>query len=140
MKELETYHTPNGIIKKLNTFKGKKALIGDYSPISYYNTQMVLESLGFEIDIAKDIETIQTKLSQKNYDIIFSNNIYMSGTGEILLQKLKSIKDFHTPIIVHTVSDNTDNYFINLGFNGYLKKPIKQDETMNLLKKLFCKV
>ena len=48
-----TYHTPNGIIKKLDTFKGKKVLVGDYFAPSYYNTKMVLDSLGFDITIVE---------------------------------------------------------------------------------------
>ena len=54
----------------------------------------------------------------------------------MLLQELKSLKDFNTPIVIHTISDNTNNQFIELGFDGYLKKPIKQDETIEVLKKL----
>lgn len=138
MEELKTYNTPNGIITKLDTFKGKKALVGDYFSFSYFNTKMVLESLGIEYEIVSTIDEIITRIQAGNkYDIIFTNNIYMnSGFGQTLLLQLKAIKGFNTPIIIHTISDNTDNYFINLGFDGYLKKPIKQDETINVLKKL----
>lgn len=136
MENLE-YNTPNGIIKKLDTFKGKRALIGDYFAFSYANTKMVLESLGFEIDIEKTMYAVKQKALQNNYDVIFTNNIYqIGGTGPDLLKELKENKSFKTPIIIHTISDNTDNYFTNLGFDGYLKKPIKQDETMQLLKKI----
>lgn len=136
MENLE-YHTPNGIIKKLDTFKGKRALIGDYFAFSYTNTKMVLESLGFEIDIEKTMYAVKQKALQNNYDVIFTNNIYqVGGTGPDLLKELKENDGFKTPIIIHTISDNTNNYFTNLGFDGYLKKPIKQDETMQLLKKI----
>lgn len=136
MENLE-YNTPNEIIKKLDTFKGKRALIGDYFAFSYANTKMVLESLGFEIDIEKTMYAVKQKALQNNYDVIFTNNIYqIGGTGPDLLKELKENKSFKTPIIIHTISDNTDNYFTNLGFDGYLKKPIKQDETMQLLKKI----
>lgn len=47
--EQTTYNTPNGTIKKLDTFKGKRALVGDYLNCSFKNTEMVLDSLGFEI-------------------------------------------------------------------------------------------
>lgn len=137
MEELKTYNTPNGVITKLDTFKGKKALVGDYSSISYCNTKMVLESLGIEYDIVDTLEEVKTKALQNNYDIIFTNNIYMSGTGEILLKELKGVKNFKTPIIIHTISDNINNQFIKLGFNGYLKKPIKQEETITLLQSIF---
>lgn len=138
MKELETYNTPNGIITKLDIFKGKKALIGDYSPASYFNTKMVLDSLGIEYEIVSTIDEVINKIQTGNkYDIIFTNNIYIGGgIGQILLRILRTIKGFNTPIVVHTISDNIDNYYINIGFDGYLKKPIKQDETIQILKKL----
>lgn len=133
-----TYHTPNGIIKKLDTFKGKRALIGDYFSFSYTNTKMVLESLGFEIDIEKTMYAVKQKALQNNYDVIFTNNIYqVGGTGPDLLKELRENKNFNTPIIIHTISDNVNNCFTNLGFDGYLKKPIKQDETIQLLKKIW---
>lgn len=138
MEEIKSYNTPNGIITKLDTFKGKKALIGDYSPASYFNTKMVLDSLGIEYEIVSTIEDVINKIKTGNkYDIIFTNNIYIGGgIGQILLRLLKNIKEFDTPIVIHTISDNTDDYFINIGFDGYLKKPIKQDETIKVLRNL----
>lgn len=138
MKEIKTYNTPNGIITKLDTFKGKKALIGDYSPASYFNTKMVLDSLGIEYEIVSTIDEVIDKIQSGNkYDVIFTNNIYIGGgIGQILLRILKNIKEFNTPIVIHTILDNTDNYFINIGFDGYLKKPIKQEETIKVLKEL----
>lgn len=73
----------------------------------------------------------------EKFDVIFTNNIYLIGrTGTELLQKLKRIEGFNTPVIIHTLSDNIDNKFIKLGFNGYLKKLIRQDETIELLKNI----
>ena len=48
-QEKTTYNTPNGIIKKIDIFKGKRVLVGDYLNCSFVNTEMVLDSLGFEI-------------------------------------------------------------------------------------------
>jgi len=138
MNELEIYHTPNGIIKKLDTLKGKRALVGDDTASSFFNTKMVLDSLGIEYEIISSIDEIIDKLQNiSNYDIIFTNNIYRNGdTGTKLLQKLKAINGFNIPIVIHTISNNTNNNFIKLGFDSYLKKPIKQDETIQLFKNL----
>lgn len=99
---------------------------------------MVLDSLGIEYEIVSTIDEVIDKIkSGNNYDIIFTNNIYLGGgIGQIILRVLKNIKGFNTPIVIHTVSDNTDNYFLNIGFDGYLKKPIKQEETIKVLEKL----
>lgn len=92
MEELKTYHTPNGIIRKLDTFKGKRALIGDYSIISYHNTIMVLESLGLEYNIADSIEIVKELVTKNNYDIIFSNNIYRQRNMWITITGTKTNK------------------------------------------------
>ena len=133
MKEKEQiiYNTPNGLIYQLDIFKGKKALVGDYFSPSYANTKIVLESLGMKVIIEKTINGIKDRiLKGEQYDVIFTNNIYRSGTGLQLLKELKEIEGFSTPIIIHTVSKEHIQYFLNLGFNGCLNKPIKQEETI----------
>lgn len=139
MKEKEQiiYNTQNGLIYQLDIFKGKKALVGDYFPCSYDNTKMVLESLGIEVTIEETIDGVKDRiLNGEQYDVIFTNNIYRSGTGLQLLQEFKKIEGFNTPIIIHTISREPIQYFLKLGFDGCLKKPIKQEETIQVLKVL----
>lgn len=138
LKNQITYNTPNGTIKKLDLFTGKKALVGDYSHLSYKNTNMILQSLGFEITNERYPDDIIDRIKQgEKYDIIFTNNVYEFGrSGLQLLKELQKIKNFNTPIIIHTISDNINNSFTNFGFDGYLKKPIKQEDTIQVLKSL----
>lgn len=138
-KEENTYHTPNGIIKRLDIFKNKRALIGDYDCASYYNTKRVLLSLGFDVDILGNIEDIERIIkSNQKYDVIFTNNLYCNGTGKDLLQKLKNIDNFNIPIILHSITKDLEYYSFENGFDGFLPKPIKQEETINLLNKLLA--
>ena len=99
---------------------------------------MVLNSLGFEMTIVKTYYDVIDKIKQgEKYDVIFTNNIYrIGGTGPQLLKELKEIEGFNTPVIIHTISEQPINYFLSLGFNGYLKKPIRQDETIQVLQNL----
>lgn len=137
-KEQIIYKTPNGIIKKLDTFKGKRALVGDYLSYSYCFTVDVLNSLGIEVVIENTPFSIYERIRRgEHFDVIFTNNIYRYGTGEQLLDILHTLKNFKTPVIIHTISDNINNEFIDKGFDGYLKKPIKQEETIKVLKKIF---
>ena len=64
--------------------------------------------------------------------MIITNNIYNGSTGSELLNELKEIEGFNTPIIIHTISKEPIQHFINLGFDGCLKNPIKQKETIQL--------
>ena len=131
------YDTPNGQIFCMDIFKGKKALVGDYFAFSYANTKMVLQSLGMKVIIEETMNGVKNRiLKGEQYDVIFTNNIYRSGTGTQLLKELKEIEGFNIPIIIHTISEEPIQHFLNLGFDGCLKKPIKQEETIQVLKNL----
>lgn len=135
-KEQTTYNTPNGTIKKLDIFKGKRVLVGDYLDCSFMNTEMVLDSLGFEIvrETAEPMMFYRVARGEK-FDVIITNNIYRIGCdGAELLKRFKEIEGFKTPVIIHTISEKPIEYFLNLGFDGCLKKPIKQEETIQVLK------
>lgn len=126
----------------ITTFKGKRALVGDYFEPSFDNTRTVLESLGIDVIHEKtEPAVINRVLNGEKFDVIFTNNIYQIGsTGPELLQKLKQIDGFNIPVVIHTISEMPKEYFIQLGFDGCLKKPIKQDETLELLRQIFKKV
>ena len=119
-------------------YKGKKALIGDYLVYSYTITKSVLESLGFEVSVALSSDELVQKIkNNEKYDIIFTNNIYRDGTGQKCLSILKSIKDFNTPIVIHTVTKNAKYHFVNeLGFDAYIEKPVTQAKLLPILEKL----
>lgn len=132
------YDTPNGTIRKIGSFKGKKVLLGDYSNINSQNTIMVLESLGMEVTREKRLDNIIKRISEGEfYDVIITNNVYeFGGSGLELLKELRKLQGFHTPVVIHTISENMNGYFEFCGFDGYLKKPIKQKDTLNVLSKL----
>ncbi len=116
-------------------FYNKKILVGDYDNTSFKYTNMVLSKLGFIVSNATTVEKIKEKiLNGENYDIIITNNIYKHSSGEELIKELKKIDSFTTPIVIHSISNEDD--FKNLGFAGYLKKPINEQEVIDLFNKL----
>ena len=81
---------------------------------SYTNTKRVLESLGFDVTVAlSGTEVVKRVKDGENYDIIFSNNIYRNGTGQECLKELKQIEGFNTPVVIHTLTENKRDYFVN---------------------------
>ena len=124
--------------EKVKMFNGKTALIGDYFLPSCNNTKSILEDLGFDVDIAESSQYVVDKIKYgEKYDIIFSNNIYKDGTGVECLKKLKSINGFSIPVVVHTVTKNNQNYFVNdIGFDAYIEKPITKDKIIPIIEKL----
>lgn len=138
---LGCYKTCNGDLIKEPIYEGKKALIGDYMASSFNNTKKVLQSLGFTVDIEKRQDDVINRLSYGNdYDIIFTNNVYPDGSGPELLNELKSFEGFSTPVVIHTISKNQKEYFVDyLGFDGYIEKPVTPDDLKPILEEIFNK-
>lgn len=124
---------------KEKKYTGKTALVGDYFLPSYSNTKTVLEELGFSVDIAESSQYLINKFKYgEKYDIIFSNNIYKDGTSPECLKKLKEIKGFSTPVIIDTTTQNAKKHFVDdIGFDGYIEKPVTKEKLIPLLDKLF---
>ncbi len=105
---------PEKKLEKEPLYVGRKALIGDYYKDSYNNTKRVLESLGFDVTVALSGKEVVKRIKDgEKYDIIFTNNIYRNGTGQECLEELKQIKGFDTPVVIHTLTENRRDYFVN---------------------------
>ncbi len=136
--KIDTFDVCGGKVKKEPIYKGKKALIGDYLPISYFNTENVLRSLGFCVDIVPTVEDVVNKIRYgEHYDIIFTNKVYEHGSGEDCLKQLRELKDFNIPIVLHTATKGERDFFVNeIGFNEYIEKPITQENVKIILKRI----
>lgn len=141
-KDIDTFNVSTGEIFLEPIYKGKKALIGDYLNFSYINTERVLRSLGFSVDIVSNGNDIIEKMKYgEHYDIIFSNNIYRYGpTGPECLKKLRELENFSTPIVIHTITKDKRDYFVNtIGFDDYIVKPVTQENVKPILHRLLDK-
>ena len=105
---------------------------------SYSNTKALLEELGFIVNVAESSKYLVNKIRYgEKYDIIFSNNIYRDGTGLECLKKPKEIKGFSTPVVVHTITKNAKNYFVDeIGFDDYIEKSITKNKLIPILEKI----
>ena len=106
---------------------------------SFSNTKKVLKSLGFSVDVVRNKEDVINKVKYENYyDIIFSNNVYPDGSGSDCLKELRSLENFSTPVIIHTITENARDYFINvIGFDEYITKPLTQSKVKYALENIF---
>ena len=56
------------------------------------------------------------------------------------MKKLKEIKVFSTPVIIHTVEENERDYFVNqIGFDDCIIKSITVESILPVLEKIFGK-
>jgi CheY-like chemotaxis protein len=119
-------------------FEGKKALIGNYDSFSSKLTRTMLMNFGISADIVTTGIDVYDRIKNGcKYDIIFTNNIYLkSYGGPELLQKLRALNNFNTPVVIHTITKNARKHFVDdLGFDDYLEKPIKYSELEKVLDK-----
>lgn len=138
-EEISSIKIANKKIIKNPIFKGKRALIGDYTHYSYDNTIKILKSYGMTVDVVHKGTDIIDKIKHGyKCDIIFTNNIYQEGyDGPSTLDKLKEIEGFNIPVVIHTISANERHRFIDIyGFDEYIVKPLTQENTKPVLDKL----
>ena len=123
--------------------KKPKILIGDYNMQTVSKTCGILMNMGFDVDVVETAEDIIERVkSFMHYDLIISNNEYYGSKHKSkitnsyqLLNQLKEIEDFNTPVIVLTVSDDREK-FISYGFNEYMQKILDAEKVIEVFPKV----
>ena len=121
-----------------NIYKNKKVLVGDYNEITRDLTSNILKSFSIKVyELSSSSDILKKIKSGKKYDLIITNNIYKDDMdGLTLLKELKNIENFSTPIIITTIDKNRD-YYINLGFDEYINKPLDIEKVKKVLNNIF---
>lgn len=128
-------------LKKDKRYNNKRVIVGDYTSQAD-NTMKVLQSFGLIVDVVKSGNDIVDRIKNGfKYDLIFTNNQYEKGvTGPNTLDKLKQIKGFKTPVIIHTVDFNKrETYIKEYGFDEYIEKPLNTEKVKPILNKFLNK-
>ena len=60
--------------------------------------------------------------------------MYKHGSGEELVRDLKEIEGFNPPVIIHSISEESE--FNGSNFDGYLQKPINKEDVIELFNKI----
>ena len=127
--------------------KKPKILVGDYNPSSARNTCGTLMRMGFDVDVVETAEDIIERVKTfMHYDLIISNNEYYGSKHKSkitssfkLLDELKEIEDFDTPVIVLTVSNERDK-FISYGFSEHIEKVLDEEKIVKTFPKVIKKI
>ena len=115
-----------------------KVLVGDYTTSMAPYTNSILKSMGVQTEVVPTASDVIDRInSGKKYDFIITNNVYPKGeSGKQVLDTLKSIEDFSTPIIILTIDQDARELYVDeLGFDEYIPKPLDVDK----VKKVFTK-
>lgn len=117
--------------------KNKNILIVDDNKINLKVATKLLQSINANIDTVLSGKECLEKVQNKEYDLIFLDQMMPEMDGIMTLKKLKEIKDFKTPVIVLTADaiKGMKEKYIKEGFNDYISKPIEKEQLYEIIKK-----
>jgi PAS domain S-box-containing protein len=127
--------TPKQKIK----FEGKKALLVDDDSMIRLLGQIILENLGFEVDLAEGGAEAIEMLNDHTYDILVLD-IYMPGVSGIdVANFLRQVKQNETTKILAVTAafmKKDIQKYKAAGINDYMSKPFKESKLYKAISKL----
>ncbi len=127
-------------IEKVEAFNasGQKVLVVDDNKINLKVAERLLRDYNLSIELViSGPECINRILDGKKYDLIFMDIMMPKMKGPEVLQNLKNIIGFNTPVVALTadVISGMEEKYISQGFDDCLAKPIVEEELYYVLKK-----
>lgn len=114
----------------------KRVLIMDRTSMAFF-TRETLQNVGIESDIVSSKNQLIGNFysSQNKYDFVLSGSI-LDDTTDItdVIETIKNSTDENIPIYLLTTDSSFEDEYENIGFDGYLEKPLKIAKLIELLK------
>ncbi|MBQ9071912.1 MAG: response regulator [Bacilli bacterium] len=140
-----TQEIRNGLYKKeelieneILKFDNKKVLLVDDNKLNIKVGIKKLKEYNLDItSVENGFECINKIENNNKYDLILMDIMMPKISGVETLKRLKQIEDFNTPVIALTadaIQGRADKY-LEVGFSGYLSKPIEDNELRKVLSK-----
>lgn len=125
----------------MSSYKGKKILLVEDNELNQEIAEEILREAGFVVDIAGDGSVAVEKMAssrQGQYDLILMDIQMPIMNGYEATRQIRSMEIQHCkqiPIIAMTANAFDEDRMLALqaGMNGYLTKPIKIDEMLNVI-------
>ena len=122
--------------KYYEVYNDKKILVVDDNESSIKIIEKLLKGTDIVIESVLTGREALAKIKTKNrYDLILLDESLSQVSGEELLKKFKSFRNFNIPVILLS-KDNKYEYneeYIKMGFNDILIKPLKKDELIKII-------
>lgn len=120
---------------------GKRVLLAEDNELNAEIAQVILETMGMEVDLAEDGVVCVNKLCAAEagrYDVILMDIQMPNMNGYEATQRIRSLDDTvksHIPIIAMTANafDEDRRMALEAGMNGHLAKPIEPEKIMRTL-------
>ena len=117
---------------------GQKVMIVDDNKINLKVAEKLFAEYQLEIDLATSGQECIDKVNIKNdYNIIFLDIMMPQMKGPEVVEKLKKIPGFQTPVVALTadVITGLEDKYIEQGFDDCMSKPIIEEDLYYMLKK-----
>ena len=117
---------------------GQKVLVVDDNKINLKVAEKLLAEYKLDIELVDNgRECINRVLSGNKYDVIFLDIMMPKMKGPEVLQNLKNITGFNTPVVALTadVISGMEEKYIEQGFDDCMPKPIVEEELFYMLKR-----
>ncbi len=136
LEEISQTEETNGV-EPFNAY-GQSILVVDDNKINLKVAERLLREYNLTIETADSGKECLSKiLNGKKYDLIFLDIMMPKMKGPEVLQNLKNISGFNTPVIALTadVISGMEDKYIKEGFDDCLPKPIIDEDLYRILKK-----
>ena len=131
-------HKKEEVIEEILKFDNKKILLVDDNKLNIKVGTKILKEYNLDITPCESgFECLNKIENNKKFDIILLDIMMPKMGGVETLKKLKQIDGFNTPVIALTADaiQGRENKYLEVGFSGYLSKPIENDELKKVLSK-----
>ena len=139
-----TQEIRNGLYKKEEVieeeikFDNKKVLLVDDNKLNIKVGTKILKEYNLDITTCESgFECINKIENNNKFDIILLDIMMPKMGGVETLKRLKQLDKFDTPVIALTADaiQGRENKYLEVGFSGYLSKPIDHSELKKVLSK-----
>ena len=117
---------------------GQKVMVVDDNKINLKVAERLLREYNVSVElVVSGKECINRILDGKKYDLIFLDIMMPKMKGPEVLQNLRNIIGFKTPVVALTadVISGMEEKYISQGFDDCLPKPIIEEELYHILRK-----
>ena len=131
------YKKEENVVEEVLSFNNKKVLLVDDNKLNLKVGSKILNEYNLDITTCESgFEAIE-KVKKTKYDIILMDIMMPKMGGVETLKKLKEFNWFKTPVIALTADaiQGRSNKYLEVGFSGYLSKPIEKKELSKILSK-----
>lgn len=116
-----------------------RVLLADDMEVNLSIIKEVVRPWQFAVDLVQDGDEAVEKVKDEKYDLIILDQMMPNMTGEEAAVEIRKLCD--TPLVMMTadITDERKQRCQEIGFSGYIAKPIDLEKLKNVLEKLLPK-